>query len=42
MSKYHEILENEHKDPIIQRVHAPTKVSGYTKYEQDPSFFSGL
>ena len=33
ISKCHWILQNEHRSPIINRVHAPTKVTGCTKYE---------
>ena len=29
-------LKNKHRDHIINRVHAPTKVNGFTKYEQNP------
>ena len=34
--KYHMILEIEQRNPIINRLHAPTKVNGCTKYGQDP------
>ena len=34
--KCHWILENEHRNPIINRVHDPTKVTGFTEYEQNP------
>ena len=30
------ILENEHRDPIMYSVHAPTKVYGCIRYEQNP------
>ena len=36
ISKCHRIPENEHTNPIINKVHAPTKVNGCAKYEQDP------
>ena len=32
--KRHRILENEHRDPIIKRVQAPTKFNGFSKYEK--------
>ena len=35
ISKYHKILENEHIDPIIKRVHAHAMVNGRVKYEQN-------
>ena len=35
ISKCHWTLENEHRKPIINTFHAPTKVNGCTKYEQD-------
>ena len=35
-SKSHRIHENEHRDPMINRVHDPTMVNGCTKYEHDP------
>ena len=31
----HWILENEHRHPIIHRVHTHTKVNGWAKYEHD-------
>ena len=30
------MLENEHKNPTINRVHAATKVIGCTEYKQNP------
>ena len=36
ISKCNWILENEHTDPIINRVHAHTEVNGWAQYEQDP------
>ena len=32
ISKCHWIIENEHKNPIISRVDAPTKVIDYIEY----------
>ena len=39
--KYHRILENEHIDPMINRVHAPTKVNNCVKYEQNLLYIVG-
>ena len=36
ISKCHWLLDNEHRNPIINRVDAPIKVNDCTKYEQDP------
>ena len=35
ISKCHWILENEPRNPIINRIHAPTKVNGCPNCEQD-------
>ena len=36
-SKYQMILENEHKDTMIRRIHAPTKDIGCTNHQYDAS-----
>ena len=36
ISMCHWILENEHRNPIVKRVHAPAMANGCIKYEQDP------
>ena len=35
-SKCNWMLENEHRNPIIKRIHDPTNVNGCTKYEHNP------
>ena len=36
ISKFRRNLENQHRGPIINRAHAPTKVKSCAKYQQDP------